>query len=435
MSFSSFYAGLSGLQANANRLNVIGNNLANVNTVGFKSSRVTFQDIFSSTGSGVNLAGNPQQVGRGAQIGGIDPVFAQGSLQSTSLLTDLSIQGSGFFVLRGPQGGLSFSRAGNFNFDRDGNLVAPSGRIVQGYTQQNDDGSIVASGALSNINIPAGLSSPPRATSEFNAVVNLGADSIVDDPVTVGVDEAETFSTSIAIYDSLGGRHNVTLTFTPIDTDADGKQDEWQYEVTAPGDEVSGGVAGTPFVLDSGTVDFDSDGQLIAPAGNVTITVPGWTNGAGAQDVTWELYDPQGDGIITGFSGPSAISSSNQDGYGLGVLRTLTIEQDGLISGLFTNGASLELARVALATFNNDSGLLRDGQNAFLETNTAGLATIGSPNSGGRGIVTANTLELSNVDVTQEFTDLIISQRGYQANSRIITTTDEVMQEALNLKR
>ncbi|HEU4400902.1 MAG TPA: flagellar hook-basal body complex protein, partial [Candidatus Polarisedimenticolia bacterium] len=249
-------------------------------------------------------------------------------------------------------------------------------------------------------------------------------------------DEAETFSSTVTIYDSLGARHNLTLNFRPVDTNADGFLDQWTYDATLPGAEVTGGVAGTPFSIGTGTLVFGPNGQITLPGANVALAIPGWNNGAGAQTVDWRLYDPtSGAGNLTGFAGPSASSSANQDGYGVGRLRTLTIDQDGLIDGVFTNGVTLQMARFALAVFNNPNGLLKNGENTFLETNGSGVATIGTANTGGRGTVSASTLELSNVDITQEFTDLIISERGYQANSRIITTTDQVMQEALNLKR
>lgn len=436
MSFSSFYSGLSGLRANADRLNVIGNNLANINTIGFKGSRVTFQDVFSSpgTGAGVNGAGNPQQVGLGVQVAGIDQVLSQGSLQTTGLVTDVAVQGNGFFVLSDPAGGQAFTRAGNFNFDKDGFLVTTNGQRVQGYTQQDANGNIVTSGTIENVQIPTGLTAPPQATSFIRNVLNLSGDAMVDDPATA-LDEAEEFTSSLTIYDSLGGRHNLTLRFRPVDTDADGFLDEWSYTATVPGDEVVGGTAGTPFTLDTGTISFNSDGTLASPTGNVTINVPGWNSGAGSQDIEWRLFDDSGAGIVTGFSGPSSTSATNQDGFSVGQLRVLTIDQDGLISGVFTNGVTLQLARFAMANFNNANGLLKSGANTFLETNASGPPTVGGANSGGRGAIRANSLELSNVDITQEFTDLIISERGYQANSRIITTTDNVIQEALNLKR
>jgi len=437
MSFGAFYAGLSGLRANAGRLGVIGNNLANVNTIGFKASRVTFQDIFSQTGAGAgfNGAGNPQQVGLGVQVGGIDLMFSQGSLQTTGLVTDVSVQGNGFFVLRNGQGALSYSRAGNFTFDANGNLVSPTGEFVQGYTTRDATGNILTSGAITNISIPVGLTAPPQATTRLTSVSNLNADARVDDPATAGIDEAESFSSTLTIYDSLGTRHDLTMTYTPVDTDADGFLDEWSFEVTVPGDEVTGGTPGTPFVVASGTVGFDSAGNLITPGGNVTLSVAGWSNGAAAQSIDWQLYGAGGAGNVTGYSGPSATSSTSQDGYSVGELRTLAIDTQGLLSGVFTNGVTLQLASLALANFNNPNGLLKSGGNNYLETIGSGPAAVGAARSGGRGSIAANALELSNVDITQEFTDLIISERGYQANSRVITTTDQVIQEALNLKR
>jgi flagellar hook protein FlgE len=437
MSFGSFYAGLSGLQANSNRLNVIGNNLANLNTVGFKTSRVTFEDIFSQPGSGagVNGAGNPQQVGLGVQLAGIQQVFSQGSMQTTSLVTDVAVQGNGFFVMEDSNGGARFTRAGAFTFDQNGFLVNAAGHFVQGYTAQDADGNVVGSGSIGNIQIPTGMTAPPRASTFFESVINLNADAMIDDPATAGVDEAETFSTSLTVFDSLGARHVLTLNIRPEDTDADGMIDQWDYEITGVGDEIAGGTAGTPYVLSSGALTFDAQGQLTAGTGNVTVSVPGWSNGAATQDIEWRLFDDTGDSLITGFAGTSSTSSSNQDGFSVGQLRTLIVDQDGVLSGVFTNGVTLQLARFALATFNNYNGLLKSGQNSFIETVASGQATIGAASSGGRGLVRANSLELSNVDITQEFTDLIVSERGYQANSRIITTTDSVIQEALNLKR
>jgi flagellar hook protein FlgE len=404
MSFGSFFAALSGLQANASRLSVIGNNLANVNTIGFKTSRVTFHDFFA--GSAFNGAGNPAQVGLGTNLASIDPIFSQGSLQTTDLLTDIAIQGRGFFVLSDVSGGRSYSRAGNFSFDQDGNLVASSGHFVQGYTQVDANGNIVASGSPTNITIPTGLVAPPAATTVLNANINLNAAAV------------QPFSTTLTIYDSLGTRHDLSISFTPTATPG-----SWDYEVTLPGNEVSTGVPGTPFIVDAGTVTFDSSGALTVPATDVVLSIPAWSNGAAAQTASWRLYDPlSGAGLLTGYDSPSTVSASNQNGH-------------GLVSGIFSNGVNLQLAALALATFNNENGLLRNGQNTYVETNSSGTATVGGPNSGGRGATVSGSLELSNVDITQEFTDLIISQRGYQANSRIITTSDEVIQESLNLKR
>ena len=436
MSFGSFYAGLSGLQANSGRLSVIGNNLSNLNTVGFKTSRVTFEDIFSQPGggAGVNGAGNPQQIGLGTQTSSIQQIFSQGSMQTTTLVTDMALQGNGFFVLRDSSGAQRFSRAGGFTFDKDGFMVNPAGHFLQGYTQLDANGNVVASGSIGNVQIPSGMTAPPEATSFFSSAINLAANARVDDPATT-LDEAEEFSTSLTLFDALGDRHVLTLTFRPEDTNADGILDQWSYQATVPGADIVGGTAGTPFALDSGTITFDGQGRLSGPTGNIALNIPGWANGASPQSVDWRLFDQAGSGIMTGYAGTSSVSASNQDGFSVGQLRTLIVDQNGLASGVFTNGVTLQLARFALANFNNLNGLLGTGQNTYVETNSSGPATIGAANSGGRGLVRSNALELSNVDITQEFTDLIISERGYQANSRIITTTDSVIQEALNLKR
>lgn len=436
MSFSAFYSGLAGLQANSGRLGVVGNNLANVNTIGFKASRVTFADVFSGATGGAtfNGAGNPMQVGRGVSTSAVDQLFSQGSLQTTNLVTDLSIQGNGFFVLEDANVGRSYSRAGNFTFDKDGFLVGAGGQRVQGFTQPDANGQIPPSGVLTDIQIPLGLQAPPQATQNLTLMLNLSASARVDDPATAQ-NEAQPFTSTLTVYDSLGSRHNLTFTFTPVDTDANGVRDAWTYEVTGLGDEVAGGTPGTPVVLATGTMDFDAQGRLTTPAANVAIAIPGWQNGGAAQNVTWNLYDMNNVGNVTGYAADSASTSSSQDGYGVGTLRTLSVDPSGLFSGVFTNGVTLELARVGLASFNNANGLVRNGQNTFIETNSSGAATIGGANQGGRGAVSSNSLELSNVDMTTEFTELIISERGYQANSRIITTTDSVIQEALNLKR
>lgn len=432
MGFSSFYAGLSGLQAYATHLNVIGNNLANVNTIGFKTSRMTFQDLLYQTAVGSGR--NPSQIGLGVQTASVDSLFSQGSLQGTGVVTDLAIQGNGFFVLHDAQGSRLYTRAGNFSLDKNGDLATSSGALVQGYTTRDATGNIVTSGAVGNINIPPGLTAPPRATVAFNATTNLDASASVDDPLTTAA-EADVFSTTLTAFDSLGARHDLTLTFTPTDTNADGRLDQWNYQVTVDGAEVAGGTPGTPFVLASGSLVFDAAGQLVNPSGNVTFTTPTWTNGAAAQPMSWQLFDATGASTITGYDGASATSTVAQDGYSAGTLRTLVITNDGQVDGVFTNGSTLHIARVALATFNNPNGLLKAGFNGFLDSTSSGSATVGAANTGGRGAIAASSLELSNVDITQELTDMITAERGYQANSRIITTTDQVIQEALNLKR
>ncbi|MFQ5766693.1 MAG: flagellar hook protein FlgE [Acidobacteriota bacterium] len=431
MAFSSFFSGLAGLQAHSGKLNVIGDNLANLNTIGFKASRTIFADVFSQSagGASVNGAGNPIQVGLGVQTASIDQIFSQGSLQTTGVVTDMAIQGNGFFVLADSAGGRTFSRAGHFTFDRDGNLVNGAGHFVQGFTSKDARGKILASGPISNIVVPAGLTSPPQATSSIEMVANLDANA----------PNGGTFSTTISVFDSLGAQHDINVTFTGVDTAVppDGISDEWDLDLTIDGGEVAGGTAGTPFSLAPTTrLQFDATGQLISPASDISFTTPAFANGAAAQAITYQLLNPTtGKGNLTRFADMSAASSVNQDGFGVGQIRALTINPDGLVSGIFSNAVTIELAQVALATFNNPNGMLKNGLSTLIGTTASGSATIGAANAGGRGSITSSALELSNTDITEEFTDLIITERGYQANSRIITTTDQVIQEALSLKR
>lgn len=430
MGFSSFYAGLTGLKAHAIALNTIGNNLANVNTIGYKASRTSFSELFASaTGSGVNGAGMPNQVGAGVQVAAVQQLFAQGAMQPTEVTTDLAIQGGGFFTLRTLDGAPAYSRAGNFSFNADGFLVDPGGNRVQGYTQRNAAGQIVASGNPMDIQIPTGLTANPQLSSYFQIDMNLKATAQLDNAATAA-DEAEVFSTGVTIHDSLGTEHNLTMVMRPTSAGT------WTYEARIPTADLAAPTAtGSYQVISTGTLQFDGTGQLIAPTGNVTLSIPAFSDGANAQTVEWRLFDTSGDAVLTGYAAPSAINNLSQDGYGMGRLQALAVGMDGTISGVFTNGQTLGLAQLAIASFNSPEGLVRRGENTYQSSLGSGPAALGVANSGGRGKISSRSLELSNVDITDQFTDLITTERGYQANSRVITTTDTVMQEALRLKQ
>lgn len=444
MGFSSFYAGLSGLKAHSASLNVIGNNLANVNTIGYKGSRISFAEMFSSSGLagfnggfGLNGGGSPYQVGMGVQMAAVQQLFSQGSLQPTEVVTDLGIQGGGFFVLRNNADVPVYGRAGNFSFDAEGYLVSPEGFRVQGYTQKDVDGHILPSGTLADIQIPSSLIASPEVTSYFRVDMNLNAGARVDDTTTTA-NEAEVHTVGITLYDSLGDPHDLTIVCTPQDTDADGTLDQWAWEARIPKADL--GIAVDPgdpeySVIGNGTMTFDENGQLTSPEDNIQLDITGWANGASDQTVEWRVLGTDGNPAIHGFSAPSATDSLAQNGYSLGRLRTLAVDNSGLISGVFTNGETLELAQVAMATFNNPQGLLKSDGNTFMASIGSGPAALGAANTGGRGSIISKTLEQSNVDITDQFTDLIVAERGYQSNSRVITTTDTLMQEALTLKR
>jgi flagellar hook protein FlgE len=418
-----FSASLSGLSASQQKLNVIGNNLANINTIGFKASAVQFSDLVSQSVGGSSV--NPMQVGLGVTTGAISPVFTQGGFDNTGIATNVAIQGSGFFVV-GAENGQSYTRAGNFSFDAKGMLVTSDGLPVQGYTTLDPaTGNIVTGGALSSIVIPPGALLNPIATTQFQTVSNLDASAVAGD----------TFTSSVQLIDSLGTTHVATINYTNTGTGA------WTYDMTVPGEEVTGGTAGTPVSLLAapGTLTFDGSGVLTgvnagAPA-DVVITGPAWANGANPGAFTWDIMLSNGNSALSGFDSASATSSKSANGTTAGTIDSVSINTEGELVASFGAGKSAVVAQLALATFNNPQGLVKLGANRYGASDTAGQANIGGANNGGRGSVVGNTLEQSNVDIAQEFTQMILAQRGYQANSKSITVADEVLQDTLALKR
>ena len=410
----SFSIPLSGLSANSQALSVIANNLANMNTVGYKSTRALFRDLFyqqvGSTGSG-----NPLQVGVGVTVSAISTISTQGSIESSGVPTDVAIQGDGFFVV--DQGGARFyTRAGNFSLDANGVLVTANGENVLGYLATN--GVINTNQTLSPMAIATGQTNPPNTTT--NVQVNLNLDA--NEPV------GTLFSTAVEVNDPLGATHILNFDFTKASAN------NWTYQITIPAADV--GAAGAPVVVNSGTVTFDGTGTLTAPAADVTgINITGFANGSNDITFDWQLYDSAGLPLLSQVAAPSAVSSTRQDGFSSGTLQSFTIGSDGIIQGIFSNGQTLPLGQIALATFPNLQGLLRDGDNNFLGTLSSGAPSVGVPGTGGRGILAGSALELSNVDIAREFAQLILAQRGFQANSRAVTTFDEITQEAINLKR
>jgi flagellar hook protein FlgE len=429
MAIGSFSAGLSGLTANAIALNVIGNNLANINTVGYKASTVAFEDLVSQTVAGSG------QVGLGVAIGTIAPVFSQGAIESTREATNAAIQGNGFFIVNSPDGN-SYTRAGNFTFDDDGTLVTPDGHKVQGYTQIDPlTGNVITTGEPSDIVVPPGVLREPVATTQFGAVSNLDANAAVGD----------TFASTVQIYDALGASHVVTTTYTKTAVNT------WTYQVTVPGAEVTPAPAGgAPAVLAAGSIVFSGTGfvQSVTPTApstgggatpaaitDVVFTGPAWANGAPASQLTWDLVDDQGDVSLTAFDSPSATSSKIQNGSTAALISGVSIDDDGTVLATFGAGQTIAVAQLAIATFNNPKGLVKLGSNLYGESQAAGLANVGVAGTGGRGTLIGSALEGSNVDIAQEFTNMILAQRGYQANSKTITVSDELLVETLQLKR
>jgi flagellar hook protein FlgE len=411
--YSSFYASLSGLNANSQSLAVIGNDLANLNTIGFKSSSTTFQDLFNTAMAGVGVQGNgnPMQVGLGTSMSSIMQNFSQGSFQSSGNVTDMAISGQGFFMLQSPAGARSYTRAGNFTIDQTGNLVDPNGNSVLGWNRVGN--ALSTNGPTVPVMLNMGTTSPPVSTANFSTTTNLDANAPVG--------ATSLYVVPVQVYDSLGQAHSIQISYTKTAANT------WSYALSTDdaGATVTGGT---------GTLNFNAAGQLVTPPTTVSPTITGWTDGAAAMTPTWDLTSA-GTPLLTQYAASSATSNTIQNGYAAGSIRSLAVDQNGVVTGNFTNGQTVQLAQVALSTFANLNGLAKIGDNSWSETLTSGPPNVGPADQGGRGTVRGSQLELSNVDVADEFTKLIINQRGYQANSRIVTTSDQLLQETLNLKQ
>jgi len=415
--YSAFYASLSGLSSNANALGVIGNNLANLNTVGYKTSSVNFQDLFSSALSGGSLEGNgnPIQVGLGASLSSVSQDFSQGSPQATGTVTNMALQGSGFFTLQTLTGGSAYTRSGNFTVDKNGFLVDPSGNHVMGWNAVA--GVVQPNGIPTPIFLNPGVTSPPSATTAISNTTNL------DSSAATGT----TFTTPIAVYDTTGASHNIQITYKKA-----AAAGAWTTTVSTddPGVTVTG-TNGYP-----GTITFDANGNLTSPTAgnNPVLTLTPWASGATSPAITVNVWSgAPAVSTLTSYAQTSGTASTTQNGFAAGSVTGMSVDSDGNIVGTFTNGQTLPMARVAVSTFSNSNGLVMTGSNVWTTTLASGAANVGAANTGGRASVLGSNLESSNVDVATEFTKLIINQNGYQANSRVITTANTLLQTVISL--
>jgi len=421
MAVGSFSAGLSGLNANAKALSVVGNNLANLNTVGFKASTVTFEDlVYQSAGA---PGENPSQIGLGVGIGQVSSVFSQGTIEATRIATNVAIQGDGFFMLDGPEGP-SYTRAGAFAFNAAGTLVSPDGQEVQGFTAIDPvTQQVITTGQPTSITVPPGVLHAPVATSQIATLTNLDANAAV----------GSTFTTSIQLFDSLGASHVTTMTYTKTGAGA------WDYAMTANGADVVGGTPGTPFSLGTGSLSFDGTGTLIGVNGgavaDVNIVTPAWNNGATASNLQWDILNSNAVPNLTSFATPSSTASIVRNGSAAGSVNNITINSDGSITASVGAGQTLTLGQLAMVSFNNPNGLVKLGSNRFGDTPAAGVRNVGVAGTGDRGTLIGGALEQSNVDMAQEFTQMILAQRGYQANGKLITVSDQLLLDTLNMKQ
>ncbi len=441
----SLYSGVSGLRNHQTRMDVIGNNISNVNTVGFKRGRVNFQDIISQTTSGAARPNeqrggvNPKQVGLGVTVATIDTIHTQGALETTNKISDLAITGDGFFVLRDGQETL-YTRAGSFDVDSEGILVNPAtGMRVQGWTP-DADGVINPAGDVGDLSIPLGSKDEAQATEEVEWKCNLDKTAANDDQ----------WAPTKIIYDSFGNPHTLQVAFQK-DPEA---VNSWIATIdvnVGSGEDMGLTVQGTEnnqfrlnFSNDGTLVSFaDMDGVVIDEgAMNVAVgfNVPGTaTDEEGVlarQDFTLNLGEiGSTQDSITQFAGDFSTKAFRQDGFQMGYMKSYTIDQSGIITAVYTNGNTRDVGQVALATFTNPGGLEKAGSSTYTVSNNSGEADVGEAILAGKGTINAGMLEMSNVDLAEQFTDMIVTQRGFQANSRTITTTDQMLQELLSLKR
>jgi flagellar hook protein FlgE len=434
------YSGVSGLRAEGEALGVVGDNIANVNTVGFKGQRAIFQDVLGHS----ILAGTSSALpGSGVRVGSIQQMFTQGSITNTGVNTDIALNGDGFFVVNGTVNGVGgnfYTRAGQMNIDHDGYLVNPQGLDVQGYAAQAD-GTLQAS--LTSLRVPTSALAP-KATGTMTITANLDASldrAPVFDPAAVPPAPAwdpqnpgatsNAPPTSMTVYDSLGNAHAVDVYFRKTAANT------YEYHAVTKGADVGAATANAE--IGAGTLTFTTDGALQS----VTTTTPisaSFVGATGAQAIAFDFGSTiagGGTGLdgTTGFSSPTSVSAQSQDGYSSGDFSGVAIDGTGLVQGLYTNGQKIAIGQLAVAKFRSNEGLGRAGQNLWIETRESGTAAMGGAGSGGRGAVSAGALESSNVDLAEEFVGLIQHQRSFSANSKTITTADEMLQELINIKR
>jgi len=422
---NSLYIGISGLQAHGEAISVVGDNIANASTIGYKRNRAGFSDML-----GGEL--DSQRLGGGVRMSGTQTMWDQGSVTQTGNPLDLAIRGGGLFVVKGNHGGQTaqyYTRDGRFHLDDKGFVVNSQGLKLQGF-------SIDSAGnrALSPGDLPLGArESPPVATTRSAMTLNLDANAAVPaawDPANPNT--TSNYATSETVYDSLGAAHHVEVFFRSQGAGA------WEYHAMVDGGDLTGGIAGTPTEIATGTLTFNTAGALAAQA--TTASSANFINATPGQVINFSFGDDiasGGTGLAgtTQFAGASSVNGLDIDGRSPGKLTEIAISDDGKIRGVFDNGDKINLAQVALADFANEDGLDRVGDGLVIETNTSGRPLVDVPGTGARGAVSSGALESSNVDLGNELVTLIAYQRAFQANAKTITTADEMMQEVNNLKR
>lgn len=407
----SFSIPLSGLSAQSTALNTIGNNLANLNTVAFKGQTTQFENLFYQQ-FGSNGAGDAIQVGVGTKVQATTINFTQGSINPTGVTSNLALTGNGYFIAK-VNGLNELTRAGNFQLDSNGNLITAEGASVMGYGATA--GVVNNTGPLVPLSLPVGATEAAKATQNFGVTSNLSA----------GATQGTVTSTGVVVYDSLGQTHTATLTFTKSAT-----ANQWTYAITLPA-----GEAGTP-VNNTGTLVFNSAGVLTSPAGNVAgVQFPGLADGAADLNMTFNLLNSAGTPTITQTVAASQTNANMQDGFPSGIYQGFSADSVGRLAATFSNGQTQIVGQVAIGTVENEQGLSLAGNNSYIATLGSGQIVAGTAGSGSRGSITDSALEVSNVDISTEFANLIVAQRSFEANAKTVTTFDTVSQDTIAMIR
>jgi flagellar hook protein FlgE len=413
--FASFSTALSALSAQSTAIDVVGNNLANLNTTGYKASVVSFHDLVTeSLGAGLG----DTQVGFGVGAPITLRQFSQGAIQTTGGPMDSAIQGDGFFVVQGHNQTTEYTRGGNFLVDKNGNLLTTTGEAVEGWTMVN--GVLNTNASLTTITVPVGLVQPPAPTQNISFDMNLNAAAV---PGTAN----GTFATAVTVFDSLGNSHIVTATFTEDATVAG----QWNYSISIPDADLQT----PPFTPLTGSMTFDSNGKLTTPAStdpSPQLQITGLKDGASGLTVNWNLFN-NGAPRISQYAQPSSISAVAQDGAPAAQLVNVALADGGQILAQFSNGQQTVVGQLAMATIRNPQSLIAVGNNNYQLSQRSAIPAVGLPGTGGRGTVKGGAVEASTVDIAQEFTNLIVYQRGFEANSKIITAVDELSQTTIQL--
>jgi flagellar hook protein FlgE len=422
----NFSIPLSGLTAESTALSAIANNLSNQNTTGYKNTSVLFSDLFYQN-LGTTGSGDPIQEGAGTEVSSMPSLFTQGSISATGVPTDVAIEGAGFFAVQNANGSFDYTRAGDFTVDSKNYLVTSEGQQILGYPAVN---GVVNTGAgIGPLQLGAGTISPPVATGNVQLTLNLNAATVPTDT---------PYSTPVTIYDSLGAPHTLTATFTNT------APNTWDYSLSIPGTDLS--AVGATGVLATGTLTFNGNGVLTGDTattgGTVTgalsdvtgIPITGLADGATNMTFNWNVLNGASP-VLTQVAALDSTTSANQDGNSSGSLTSFAIGSDGTITGSFSNGSTEALGQIALASFANNNGLELNGNTDFTPTLASGPAVVGVPGAGELGTLSGGSLELSNVDIATEFANLIVAQRGFEADAKAVTTFDQITQDTIALKQ